>query len=132
MQSDAIAFPKATLDQSARQAFDLSRESFVSPYFSVFGKSNLFGVCCYTTIQSCCRCHSHFHFQTGSTYLARHAELSYPVPNELRPPELSLLTISSTVNTLANKNPRVAHVARFSSLIVNAHVRRSSPSIQSD
>ena len=69
MQSDAITFSEATLDQSMREAFDFRSQSFVSPYLLVFNESNLFSACFDMMIQSSWRCHSHFHFQDASTYL---------------------------------------------------------------
>jgi hypothetical protein len=46
MQSDAITFPKSTLDQPMRQAFDFSSQSLVCPDFLACGKSNLLSACC--------------------------------------------------------------------------------------
>jgi hypothetical protein len=52
MQSDAITFPKSTLDQPMRQAFDLNAQSSVCPDFFACGESNLFSACFYTLMKS--------------------------------------------------------------------------------
>jgi hypothetical protein len=45
VQSDAITFLNAMFDQAAREAIDLSGQSFISPDFFVFSESNLFRTC---------------------------------------------------------------------------------------
>ena len=44
MQSDAITFSNAMLDQSTREAINFSGQSFISPEFFVFDESNVFWV----------------------------------------------------------------------------------------
>src|SRR6516162_2395800 len=60
MQSDAIAFPKAALDQSMRKMVDFSSQSVIGPYFLVLDKCNFVWMRCCYLIQNSDRCHSHF------------------------------------------------------------------------
>ena len=60
MKSDAITFPKPTLDQAMCEAFDFSGHSPVSPDFFIFDESNIFPACFCAKRQSCCRRHNHF------------------------------------------------------------------------
>ena len=50
MQSNAITFPNAMFDQSAREAIDFSGQSFISSDFFVFDKSNVLWTCFSTMI----------------------------------------------------------------------------------